>query len=235
MLASPEYIESTITLFRDAAGANLATRGRVGNVIEIGPASGDDVMLTGDLHGHRRNLTLIRRIAALDSLPRRHLVLQEACHGGPMYPQNGGCMSHIVLEDIARLKVDNPDRVHFLLGNHELAELTDYPIQKNKQMLNVLFRLGLQYVYGPRPSASAMRCWSSYGAARWPSGLPAGYLSAIVSPKDLTNVPSTRRSSIGRSTPWNSTSEETSFTSCGGVIIVPRTPGFSRNWCRPAC
>ncbi len=148
MVASPEYIENTITLFREAADANLATPGRVGNVIDIGPQSGDDVMLTGDLHGHRRNFNLIRRIAALETLPRRHLVMQEACHGGPTYPQNGGCMSHAILEDIARLKVRYPDRVHFLLGNHELAELTDYPIQKNRQMLNVLFRMGLEQMYG---------------------------------------------------------------------------------------
>ena len=105
-------------------------------------------MLTGDLHGHRRNLNLIRRIAELESLPRRHLVLQEVCHGGPTYPQNGGCMSHATVEDIARLKVRFPDRVHLLLGNHELAELTDYPIQKNRQMLNVLFRIGLEQMYG---------------------------------------------------------------------------------------
>jgi hypothetical protein len=57
-------------------------------------------------------------------------------------------MSHAVLEDVARLKVRHPDRVHFILGNHELAELTDYPIQKNRQMLNVLFRMGLRHMYG---------------------------------------------------------------------------------------
>jgi hypothetical protein len=148
MAASQEYTDNTISLFRDAAAANLATAGRRGNLIEIGPETGDDVMLTGDLHGHRRNLNLIRRTAALDSQPRRHLVLQEACHGGPTYPSAGGCMSHAMVEDIARLKVEYPDRVHFLLGNHELAELTDYPIQKNRQMLNLLFRMGLDEMYG---------------------------------------------------------------------------------------
>ena len=148
MVASLEYIENTIALLREAADANLAAPGRMGNVINIDPQSGDDVMVTGDLHGHRRNFNLIRRIAALETLPRRHLVMQEACHGGPTYPQNGGCMSHAIVEDIARLKVRYPDRVHFLLGNHELAELTDYPIQKNKQMLNVLFRMGLEQMYG---------------------------------------------------------------------------------------
>jgi hypothetical protein len=58
-------------------------------------------------------------------------------------------MSHTLLEDVAILKNKFPDRVHFILGNHELAELTDFPIQKNKQLLNMLFRLGLQQMYGP--------------------------------------------------------------------------------------
>jgi hypothetical protein len=148
MVASNDYTQSTIAMFREATAANIATPGRVGNVIEISPRSGDEVMLTGDLHGHRRNFNLIRRTAALEAHLRRHLVMQEVCHGGPTYPGNGGCMSHAILEDIARMKIQYPDRVHFLLGNHELAELTDYPIQKNRQMLNVLFRLGLEQMYG---------------------------------------------------------------------------------------
>jgi hypothetical protein len=106
-------------------------------------------MITGDLHGNRRNFNLIRRLAALDQHPGRHLILQEVCHGGPKYPENGGCMSHTMLEDIAGLIRKYPARVHFILGNHELAELTDYPIQKNNEMLNLLFRLGVQQMYGP--------------------------------------------------------------------------------------
>jgi hypothetical protein len=57
-------------------------------------------------------------------------------------------MSHTILEDVARLIVRYPERVHFVLGNHELAEVTDYPIQKNRQMLNVLFRRGMEHMYG---------------------------------------------------------------------------------------
>src|SRR5690606_41077749 len=49
---------------------------------------------------------------------------------------------------ISKMKAQYGDRVHFLLGNHELSEITDYPIQKNKQMLNLLFRLGMQQMYG---------------------------------------------------------------------------------------
>ncbi len=149
MVASIEYIERIIGYFEKAAEANLETPGRTGNLVELTPELADEVMITGDLHGNRRNFNLIKRTAALAQNPRRHLVLQEACHGGPTYPESGGCMSHTVLEDIARLKTEFPERVHFILGNHELAELADYPIQKNKQMLNLLFRLGMQQMYGP--------------------------------------------------------------------------------------
>ena len=40
MVASPEYIENTIALLREAADANLAAPGRVGNVIDIDPRVG---------------------------------------------------------------------------------------------------------------------------------------------------------------------------------------------------
>ncbi|WP_347243272.1 metallophosphoesterase, partial [Thermogutta sp.] len=148
MIATFEYIEQIINTCKKAAQANLETPSRQGNLIVLSSQDGTDVMITGDLHGHRRNFNLIRRIAALDKNPSRHLVIQEVCHGGLTYP-DGGCMSHTVLEDVAKLKTQYPDRVHFILGNHELAEMTDYPIQKNKQMLNFLFRLGIQHVYGP--------------------------------------------------------------------------------------
>nr|NKB45418.1 hypothetical protein [Alphaproteobacteria bacterium] len=83
---------------------NLNTPGREHNVVRITPEMGDEVMITADLHGHRRNYAKIRRIADLANNPKRHLVLQEVCHGGPTYPSNGGCMSHTMLEDVARLK-----------------------------------------------------------------------------------------------------------------------------------
>jgi hypothetical protein len=148
MVAPIEYIESIIATYAKATEACFETPARRGNVVVVTPEIADEVMITGDLHGHRGNFNVLEKIANLDRNPRRYLILQEVCHGGPTYPSNGGCMSHTLLEDVARLKAEYPDRVHFILGNHELAELTDYPIQKNKQMLNLLFRLGLQQVYG---------------------------------------------------------------------------------------
>jgi hypothetical protein len=155
MTASSRYIENVLASLAEATEANLNTPGRKGSTIVLTAELAGEVMLTGDLHGHRRNFNLIRRAAALELNPRRHLVLQEVCHGGPVYLQNGGCMSHALLEDVARLKAAFPERVHFVLGNHELAELTGYPIQKNRQMLNVLFQLGLDHMY--REAAERVR------------------------------------------------------------------------------
>lgn len=147
MAASNEYIEQVIASYQKATNINWESPDREGNVIALYPDGADDVMVTGDLHGHRRNFNLIRRAADLDNHPRRRLVLQEVCHGGPTYPTNGGCMSHTMLEDVAKLITQYPHRVHFILGNHELSEMTEYPIQKNKQMLNLMFRLGMQQMY----------------------------------------------------------------------------------------
>lgn len=149
MVASIDYIEQVIRAYEEAAAANRATPGRQGSLIELTTDLADEVMITADLHGHRPNFNAIRRIADLANHPRRHLVMQEVCHGGPSYPGTGGCMSHMMLEDVAKLKTEFPERVHFLMSNHELAELTDYPILKNSKMLNLMFRFGMQEMYGP--------------------------------------------------------------------------------------
>jgi hypothetical protein len=175
MAASPQHAENILATFDRAADANRRTPGRQGGTVALTPELAREVMVTGDVHGHRRNFDLIRRIAALDENPGRHLVLQEVCHGGPTYPHGAGCMSHTILEDVAALKVQYPERVHFILGNHELAELSDYPIQKNRQLLNVQFRQGLQETYGP--AAETVRqaylrfLWTCPLAVRPPHGV----------------------------------------------------------------
>ena len=148
MAVSSKQIEEVIAAYAAATEANLRAAGRDGNLVVLTPELGSEVMIAGDLHGNRSNFEALLGLAGLEANPRRHLILQEVCHGGPTYASNGGCMSHTMLEDVARLTTEYPGRVHFVLGNHELAELTDYPIQKNRQMLNLLFRLGLQEVYG---------------------------------------------------------------------------------------
>ena len=148
MVASAEIVAQTIRTYEQAAEANRDTGNRRGNVIEVGSQDATDVMITADLHGNRLNFDRLVEIADLDVQHRRQLVMQEVCHGGPLYPSGSGCMSHLLLEDIARLKVEYQDRFHFLLSNHEWAELTDFPITKSSRMLNLTFRCGMQEMYG---------------------------------------------------------------------------------------
>lgn len=153
MTAPAAVAEATIAMCQAAAEVNRATPGRHGSVVELTPQLGSEVLVSADLHGNRLNFRKIRRTACLVEHRLRHLVLQEVCHGGPTYPRTRGCMSHLLLEDMARLIVEFPGRVHFLLGNHELAELTDYPISKGPCMLNLQFRSGIEFFYGPRAAA----------------------------------------------------------------------------------
>jgi hypothetical protein len=148
MPASPDVVADVIEQCRRAAEANRACTSRRGNMICLTPDNADDVMIVADLHGNRLNFERVLRIANLAGNPQRHLVMQEVCHGGPEYPGDGGCMSHLMLEDCVRLKTEFPERFHFLLSNHELAELGDYPICKSRKMLNLLFRCGINEMYG---------------------------------------------------------------------------------------
>lgn len=148
MPAAPRIAESTITLCHRAAEVLLSTPGRHGSIVELSEKDAEDILIAADLHGNRLNFRRVCRLADLAGHPRRHLVLQEICHGGPTYPGDQGCMSHLMLEDMAQLVVDYPHRVHFLLGNHELAELTDFPIRKGYCMLNLQFRRGIEAFYG---------------------------------------------------------------------------------------
>lgn len=149
MAAASEIVAEIIDLCERAAEANRRCAARRGNVVELSSDNAADVMIVADLHGNRLNFDKLLRIADLAGQPRRHLIMQEVCHGGPEYPgARGGDMSHLLLEDCIRLKTEFPERFHFLLSNHELAELGDFPICKARKMLNLNFRTGIGELYG---------------------------------------------------------------------------------------
>src|SRR5437764_9663435 len=149
MPAAPEIAAAAIAQCHAAAAANRACAALQGNVVCLTAENANDVMIVADLHGNRLNFRKLLAIADMANQPRRHLIMQEVCHGGPEYPgETGGCMSHLLLADCIRLKTEYPERFHFLLSNHELAELGDYPICKSRRMLNVLFRCGINEMYG---------------------------------------------------------------------------------------
>lgn len=135
-----------LTTIRRATDLCRATPGRQGSVVQL--ADADEVMVVGDLHGHNHTFAAALKDAALDAHPRRHLVLQELVHGPFSYPDDRGDRSHQLVDIVSALKCQYPDRVHLILGNHELSELTGRPISKNGVALNVLFRQGVSTAYG---------------------------------------------------------------------------------------
>ena len=174
--------EQTISLFEAAAEDNLSSTARLGNILALGPHLADDVLISADLHGNWNNYNQILRLAALDKHPRRHLVLQEVCHGGERY-ENGGCRSHQMLEEVARLKTLFPGRVHFLLSNHELSELTDYPLGKHGIVLNVSFFLGLKEAYDEGAHEVHQACKRFIGTCPLGLFLPSGILVTHSAPE----------------------------------------------------
>ncbi|HEV3165268.1 MAG TPA: metallophosphoesterase [Isosphaeraceae bacterium] len=141
-MPDPNKILATV---QRAAELFRKTPGREGAVVSLEAA--DDVMVVGDLHGHLATFRQALMVAALPQNPRRHLVLQELVHGPWMYPDEGGDKSHQLVDLVSALKCQYPDRVHLILGNHELSELTGRPIGKNGVYLNELFKEGLATAY----------------------------------------------------------------------------------------
>jgi hypothetical protein len=123
-----------------------ATPGRSGHLVRLQNCT--EVLAAGDLHGHVANFQAVLRAADLADHPTRHLVLQEVIHGPFRYP-GGGDKSHQLVDLFAALKCQFPDRVHFLPGNHELAQWTDRAVGKADEPLNDLFRQGVSEAYGP--------------------------------------------------------------------------------------
>lgn len=111
-------------------------------------ADAREIVYVGDIHGHRRNLAKVIKHADLPAHPGRRLVLQELLHGGPT-DDNGGDRSFEVLLRAARLKIRHPEQVFFLMGNHDLAQITGNEVTKNGHGLCKAFDAGLDNSFGP--------------------------------------------------------------------------------------
>src|ERR1043166_1155825 len=141
-MPQPDRLLNTL---HQAVHAFRTTPDRTGHVVR--PPAGDEILVAGDMHGSVENFRLLLRRADLVNHPQRHLVLQEVVHG-PFRYDGGGDKSHQLLDLVAALKCQYPERVHFLLGNHELAEWQGQRIAKGFDNQNDLFALGVQNAYG---------------------------------------------------------------------------------------
>jgi len=132
--------EATIDLLYKAEQACYADKFRDGNLIHL-PDEGRLIM-TGDIHGHRRNFERIVTFADLVNNPDRHVVLQEIIHGGPQ-DSEGGCLSYRLLFDAVRYKLNFPNRVHIIMGNHDTTFINSSQVMKNGREMNQPMNLAL--------------------------------------------------------------------------------------------
>lgn len=105
------------------------------------------VVMTGDLHGHRRNFEKLKRFCDLEHTGARHVILHEIIHA-EVEGLDDVDNSHEVLLDAARWKCEYPDQVHFLLGNHDLAQIRRHEITKNGRVVTVDFEEAVRKAYG---------------------------------------------------------------------------------------
>ncbi len=186
--------QTIIDLLNKGAEANNADKYRRGNLIRL-PAEGD-LIVTGDLHGHRRNFERILDFADLTNHPGRHIVLQEIIHGGPEDSQ-GGCLSYKLLFDAVRYKLRFPDRVHIIMANHDTTFINNSEVMKEGKEMNRAMRSAMEREFGqafggielatrqflfsqPLAARCEKRIWLSHS-------LPADRLVEKFDPKVLDN------------------------------------------------
>jgi hypothetical protein len=139
--SSAEVLET----LQAAAEENKLSSLRKGQVVQL-PAAGE-VWMTGDIHDHRSNFNKLIKAADLGNHPDRHLVLHELIHG-EYYDAEGAEDSWQTLVRAAALKCDFPGQVHFLLANHDLAQIHGEGISKMGQNVCEAFTKGLVRDFG---------------------------------------------------------------------------------------
>lgn len=145
-MPDPDRLLKTLA---QATRIQRGTPGRKGWLLCLQDAA--EVLIAGDLHGHVDNFRRILVRANLAGHPGRHLVFQELIHSPFRYLQ-GGDKSHQLLDLLAALTCQFPGRVHFLLGNHEVAQWHGQQIAKGDLDQNQLFEQGVADAYKDRAS-----------------------------------------------------------------------------------
>lgn len=143
-------VSSPVEILKEAARLNLEDPLREGSLLRF-PDYGQLVM-TGDLHGHRRNFQRIQKYCDLSHFAPRHVVIHEIIHEEPA-TYTSPDTSYELLIEAARWKCEFPDQVHFLLSNHELAQLTGAEISKNGRVVTNVFEDSVHKAFGPQGCA----------------------------------------------------------------------------------
>lgn len=138
-------LESAVDTLEQATILNLQDPCREGSMLVFGNYG--QVVMTGDLHGHRRNFEKLIRYCQLETTPIRHVLLHEMIHAEPQRLGESDRSVELLL-DAARWKTFFPDQVHFLQSNHELAQLQNHQITKGGRIVTEDFERGVAEVLG---------------------------------------------------------------------------------------
>ncbi len=122
--------EKIVEIFRESACLNEQDSLREGNIIIL-PDYGQ-VVMTGDFHGCLDNFLKLQWYCNLKHSIHRHVIIHELIHtsNGFYSETDNSCQ---LLIEAAKWKIEYPEQVHFLLGNHDLAQITSREITKNGQ------------------------------------------------------------------------------------------------------
>jgi hypothetical protein len=150
--------EEAADVLREAARQNREDPLREGSLLKL-PDFGQ-VVMTGDMHGHRGNFAKLARFAALDRMPVRHVILHELIHQELLLGQPD--RSYELLLEAARYKRDHPDQVHFLQSNHELAQLVGQHISKGGRDVIEEFADAVRDAYGPKHGTTVLEAIADF-------------------------------------------------------------------------
>jgi predicted phosphodiesterase len=171
-------------VFRQAAELIANDPLREGNLVRLG--SPGAVIIAGDVHGNRNNLAKIISHASAGGENKPILVLQEIIHG-PVDQRSGCDRSVELMLRAARLKTTHPDKVYFLMGNHDLAQVTGNEITKVGRGVCKSFVQGVNHCFGddgPDVLAAVLEyCRSLPLAIRFDNGVLASH--TLPSPKNV--------------------------------------------------
>ena len=137
--------DQAVEIFSAASDENRMSSVREQQVVIL--AQEGELWITGDLHDHRRNFDKLLAAADLPNNPQRHLLLQELIHGD-YYDDTGADGSWQTLLRAAELKCDFPAQVHFLLANHDLAQIHGEGIMKAGMSVCEAFTKGIKNAFG---------------------------------------------------------------------------------------
>ena len=142
--------DHVIETFQTATEENQLSSLRQNQVVSLPPEG--ELWVAGDLHDHRRNFDKLLRITDLGNNPTRHVILQELIHGDH-FDQSGADGSWQMLFRAAEWKCDFPAQVHFLLANHDLAQIHGEGIMKAGLSVCEAFNAGIKRDFGDRASS----------------------------------------------------------------------------------